>query len=102
MHLVPKRLPQLDTIATEELHDVELLHLAPEWSVVSKGHVGTVVGEVAYGYVGCLIGEDVVVNLKDLSCCVWVGNDHMLRNPILRRETLPYCLAGFTASSWFG
>ena len=89
-------------IAAEELHDTELSHLAPEWSVVSKGHVSVVVGEVASNYVGYSIGEDVVVNLKDLSGCVWVGNGHMLRNPILRRETLPYCLASFTASSWFG
>lgn len=76
VHLVPDRLPRLSPLAAEELHDAQLTHLAPEGAVVGEGHVGAVVGEVADGYGGRSVGEDVVVHLKDLTSGVRVGDGH--------------------------
>lgn len=41
---------------------------------MSKGHVGTVVGEVGDGDGGRTVGEEVVLDLEDLACHVRGGD----------------------------
>lgn len=48
------------------LHDKDLPHLALERAVMGKGHVSTVVGEVADGGRGGAVPKDAVLNLEDL------------------------------------
>jgi len=67
-------LPGLGALAAEEFHDAELAHLAPEGVVVCEGHVGAVVGEVADGDGGRAIGEDVVMDLENLTRRLQVGD----------------------------
>lgn len=76
--LVAHGLPGLGALAAEEFHDAELAHLAPEGAVVCEGHVGAVVGEVADGDGGGAVGEDVVLDLENLTRRLWVGDgDHV-------------------------
>jgi len=76
--LVTHGLPGLGALAAEEFHDAELAHLAPEGAVVCEGHIGAVVGEVADGDGGGAVGEDVVMDLENLTRRLRVGDgDHV-------------------------
>jgi hypothetical protein len=43
------------------------MHLALEKTVVGEGHGGATIAEVADSYGGRTVGEDVVLDLKDLA-----------------------------------